>query len=221
MSFVIDPVKRKPRLLTVSESCRYHPRITISGGWIRDWGFDIGDRVFLLKVTAGEILIRIGTTIDDSDITKYCHQTRGLSKFQIRDSPYYRLSPSSNNFPEIVITGAWLSLWGFTIGDRVSLTWLEKDHILMKVVAPSSEWQEVLQKKKLERQVAFATAMLERHRTAHPSLYGGAPKPIQKRVLAFSRAKQAQSSLFDELIPSTPAGGAGDAARSANAPVSG
>lgn len=77
MSFTNHTQQTKPRLLTVTESCWCHPRITISGDWLLDWGF--------------------------------------------------------------------------AIGDRISLTWTEVGHMLMKIVMPRSEWREILQKKKLER----------------------------------------------------------------------
>ena len=136
MSFATDPAKRKPRLLTVSESCRYYPRITISGSWMCDWGFSIKDRVFLLKIANGETLIRIGSRLEQSDITKYCRQQRALIDFPIRDAPSYYLGDSRDHFPEIIITGAWLRDWGFATGDRISLTWTEEGHMSTGVLGP-------------------------------------------------------------------------------------
>src|SRR5579872_7388630 len=106
MSFTHHNEKPKPRLLTVTRSCRSYPRITLSGAWLRDWGFAILDRVYLMRIASGIALIRIGTPFDESDISKYHPQPDASSKLQIRDSPSYCLSPSLRNCPEIVITGA-------------------------------------------------------------------------------------------------------------------
>ena len=195
MSFADHTVKTKPRLLTVTESCRYYPRITISGAWLRDWGFSVGDRVFLMHIAAGETLIRVGTRFDDSDIAKYCHQTCVLTQRLIRDSESYCLSRSQRDCPEIIITGAWLRDWGFAIGDRISLTLTEEDHVLMKIAMPRSEWREILRKQKLEKQAAIANAMLQRHKAIHPNLYPDeAPRPTRKRAAAAKPAKPVQPS---------------------------
>jgi len=220
MSFTNYTPKTQPRLLTVTESCRYHPRIIISGTWLRDWGFAIGDRVFLMRIVAGETLIRIGTRFDDSDIAKYRHYTAPSSKLMVRDPESYCLSRSHRNYPEIVITGAWLRDWGFAIGDRISLTLTEEDHIVMKIAIPRSQWCEILKKQRLEKRAESVIAMLEHHKAAHPELYPeDAPKPKQKRVRPFKPAKPIHSSLFDQLIPAGHEFSADGAARSANAPV--
>jgi len=222
MSFTNHTTNTKPRLLTVSESCRYHPRITISGAWLRDWGFAIGDRVFLMSITPGVTLLRIGTRIDESDIAKYCPQRGASSKLQIRESPSYFLSTSIRDCPEIVITGAWLRDWGFAIGDRISLTRTEEDHILLKIIMPRLEWCEVLRKRKLMRDAVFATNMLERHKAAHPALYPeDAPALKRNRVVSSKTAKPSQPSLFDQIMAATHEYNAAVAARPANTPFPG
>lgn len=214
MSFAIDPAKRKPRLLTVTESCRYFPRITISGSWMRDWGFSVMDRVSLLKVADGETLIRIGTRLEQSDVSKYCRQQGALADFPIRDAPSYSLNNSRDQFPQIIITGAWLRDWGFTTGDRISLTWMEEGHMLMKMVMPRWEWRKILQKRKLEHNAKIALAALRSHKSVHPDLYPAVLQPIEKRKRK-TPEKRSRPSLFDEILP-TSAYGAAAAARSAN-----
>jgi hypothetical protein len=220
MSFAIDPAKRKPRLLTVTESCRYYPRITISGSWMRDWGFSIMDQVFLLKVADGEALIRVGTRLDQYDVSKYCRQQRALTDFLSRDASSYYLGTSRDGFPEIVITGAWLRDWGFATGDRISLTWMEEDHMLMKIAMPRREWLKIQQKRRLERNAEIALVALRSHQSAYPDLYTTELQPLKKRKRK-TPEKHTHPGLFDEIIPPTPAYDTGDAARSANAPVPG
>ena len=217
MSFAIDPAKRKPRLLTVTESCRYYPRITISGSWMRDWGFSVMDRVFLLKVFNGEALIRIGTPLEQSDVSKYCRQQGALADFPIRDAPSYYLSNSRDQFPEIIITGAWLRDWGFTTGDRISLTWMEEGHMLMKMVMPRWEWRKILQKRKLEHNAKIALAALRSHQSVHPDLYDAVLQSVENRKQK-TPEKSSRQRLFDEVIPPRPAYCTSAAARSANTP---
>lgn len=218
MSFAIDPAKRKPRLLTVTESRRYYPRITISGSWMRKWGFSIMDRVFLLKVAESEALIRIGTPLNQSDVSKYCRQQRALADFPIRDTPSYYLGNSRDRFPQIVLTGAWLRTWGFSTGARISLTWTEEGHMLMKMVMSRSEWRQIQQKRKLERNAKIALAALHSHQSVHPDLYPTLPHPVKNRGRKTSKILSLPS-LFDGIIPPRPTYDTGVAARSANAPA--
>jgi len=216
MSFTNDTPKTKPRLLTVTESCRCYPRITISGAWLRDWGFAVGDSVILVHTRPSEMLIKIGLWINHLDLLKYCPKNASRNP-EIRQGASYSLSRSQRDYPEIVITGAWLRDWGFAIGDRISLTLTDANHIILKLAMPRIQWWEILRKQRLERQAAIATKMLTRHKATHPDLYPEeTPVRIQKQVRAFKPAKPAQLTPLEQ--PSAPMyePGAAVAARSAN-----
>lgn len=219
MSFTNHTVPPKPRLLTVTESCRCYPRITLSGAWLRDWGFAIGDSVVLVHTGPSEMLIQIGLWLNHKDALKY-RPKNGSRNPEIRHGSSYSLSPSRYEFPQIVITGAWLRDWGFAIGDRISLTLTEANHIIMKLAMPRIQWWEILKKQRLERQATTANAMLAHHQAAHPELYPGeAPTPERKRIRAFKPAKPNQPSLLEQLTEPNLEPRAAAAARSANAAV--
>ena len=219
MSFTTHSTPPKPRLLTVTESCRWYPRITITGAWLREWGFAIGDSVILMHTGPAEILIKIGLDLDHVDLLR-CRPKNASRNPEIRQGASYSLSPSRRGCPQIVIAGAWLRNWGFAIGDRVSLTLTSANHIIMKLAMPRAQWREILQKQRLEKRAASAAAVLARHKAIHPDLYPDeAPKPARKRVHAFRPAKPTQPSLLDQLSAPLRDTGAAVAARSANAPV--
>ncbi|HEY4208038.1 MAG TPA: hypothetical protein VGM31_14540 [Puia sp.] len=210
--------KIKPRLLTVTESCRYYPRITISGAWLRDWGLSVGDRVFLLGVSAAEILIKVGNKIDESDISQYRKQAAATSTPEIGDTVSCYISRSSTRYcPEFILTGAWLGTWGFRKGDRISLTKVEDDHIIIKVIMPASEWRQIQLKRKLEREVEIATAALDRHKANHLSLYESTPEPMRKRITTRNYAKP---SPLQQILVATREYNTDAAARSAKTRIS-
>jgi hypothetical protein len=219
MSFADHTVKTKPRLLTVSESCRNYPRITVSGGWMFDWGFSIDDPVALLSITPGIALIRIGGGSHWPDVSQYC-QPGVAPKMLVREPPSYRLSPSLHDCPQIIITGAWLWNWGFNIDDRISLTKTGDRYILMEVIMPGSEWRQVLRKRKLEREAKFAAAMLKIHKALYPAAYQEqAPMTVRRQAPAVMPAAQAPPLHFEQVMEAVHKSNAGIAVRLSNEPV--
>lgn len=47
------------------------------------------------------------------------------------------VSESTNYFPKITLTGAWLQDWGFHKGDKIIVTQTGEGEIILKVTTPS------------------------------------------------------------------------------------
>jgi hypothetical protein len=46
------------RTLTVCPSVRDHSKITLTGAWLEQWGYTVGDRIAVTKTDSGDILIK-------------------------------------------------------------------------------------------------------------------------------------------------------------------
>jgi|SRR5580692_9529005 hypothetical protein len=60
-TFNLSAMEKKPRSLTVSESATYHPRIILTGAWLKDWGFAKGDQLLVSQTSTRDILIKVAT----------------------------------------------------------------------------------------------------------------------------------------------------------------
>lgn len=56
------------------------------------------------------------------------------------------VSESADYHPRIILKGAWLRKWGFTKGDRVTVTRTDAGEILIKFTAPGSVWSAMKRK---------------------------------------------------------------------------
>ncbi len=171
MSVAKNPTKTKPAILTIDASLSNYPRITLSGAWLRYWGFNIGDRISLVSLGPGSILVRKGTWPD------WQQPTRSNEPQHIYPAdPYdqkrrsYRLAPSLHDTPEIVLAGAWLREWGFAAGDRIHLTWQWENNFGIEVIqrntpTPAPTQSETPQKQKPSAYELLMTATREYYAT--------------------------------------------------------
>jgi Toxin SymE, type I toxin-antitoxin system len=54
-------MKKEARLLTVSAAPTDHPRLILTGAWVAQFGFAIGDKVSVTPVEPGTIIIKTET----------------------------------------------------------------------------------------------------------------------------------------------------------------
>lgn len=57
-------METKPRSLTVAESVHGHPKITLTGAWLAQFGFAIGDQVSVTSIEPGTLLVKVETPAD-------------------------------------------------------------------------------------------------------------------------------------------------------------
>jgi hypothetical protein len=88
-----------------------------------------------------------------------------------KNSRLLTVSESAKGDPKILLTGVWLNDWGFTIGDRISVTKTDNNEIHIKLHTPSLQWTEIRRKKLLQNQLTVAESELNYHRSTHPDLY--------------------------------------------------
>jgi hypothetical protein len=207
MSFANDTTKTKPRILTVAYSCRNHPRITLSGAWLLDWGFNIGDRISLLFVEPGNILVRTGSWPDWPAVThdQLNEPAAAFPSPVIKgdDLRSYALYPSRRGAPEIKLTGAWLRKWGFAIDDRIQLTWKREHYFHIQVVMPAKQWREVKRKKEFEVTAMLAMGALAWHSADHPDLYVLNQKVPVENASPLKAAKRGKPSLYEQTMTAT------------------
>jgi hypothetical protein len=168
-------VKPIPRTLTVCPSCRGLPRIVLSGEWVRQWGFDIGDAFLANYAGPGALLLKIhdteeGRIFPASNLPGTPHPVSKTDAIKLRLHPTQVRTPDGR-LPKVTITGAWLHDWKIRLGDRVSVTRTGEGNILIQVQTPAAQLREIKVKKGLQDEVAHALAMLDSHKGAHPELY--------------------------------------------------
>ena len=88
-----------------------------------------------------------------------------------KNSRLLTVSESAKGDPKILLTGVWVSDWGFTIGDRISVTKTKSREIVIKLDTPSSKWMAMKRKKQLENQLSAAENEIDYHRSKYPNLY--------------------------------------------------
>jgi hypothetical protein len=71
------------------------------------------------------------------------------------------VSESINYHPKLILTGAWLHHFGFTIGDVVSVTCQEPGILVVKMEMPAIEALHAKREKQLKLQVTTAETELE------------------------------------------------------------
>jgi hypothetical protein len=89
------------------------------------------------------------------------------------------VSEAANGYPRILLNGAWLDDWGFTIGDRVAVTKTDTNEIVIKLDTPALKWMEMRRKRELQNQLIAAEDELNYHRSKHPTLYDQPADPGQ------------------------------------------
>jgi hypothetical protein len=180
MSFDLPPINQKPRTLTVCPSCRSLPRIVLSGYWLHQWGYKIGDRFLAFYAGIGAFLLKIrtedeGENFPASSLPQSTQSVSPLNAIKYRVHPTQVRTPDGR-LPKITITGAWLHMWGIKLGDKVSVTKMDDNTMRIEVAMSAALSKEIKSKKKLQGDAAFAFDALERHRANHPDLYREAPK---------------------------------------------
>ena len=191
MSFNNHKPGNTAHLLTVSESVRRLPRIVLSGKWVRNWGFIIGDHLSATYVEPGTFALKPEPALESPCPSENCLQ-------EIQEPPYsvglygYKshpvtVRPSERCCPQITITGAWLCDWGIAIGDRVSVTRTAEVEIHIQVTISARQRHALNRKVQLEEQLRVAMAELESHKAANPELYG---QPLNPAALPGTSAPQ-------------------------------
>jgi len=187
MSFDHPAVKPEPRTLTVCPSCRAVPRIVLSGEWVRQWGFEIGDALLAIYAGPGAILLKIQDTEDGrsfpaSNLPGTPHPVSKAEAITLRMHPTQVRTPDGR-LPKITIIGAWLHDWKIHLGDRVSVTRTDNGDMRIQVLPATPKVREIKMKKRLQTEVADALAMLDSHKAAHPELYPDLPENLKTAYL--------------------------------------
>src|SRR6185312_1539197 len=152
MSIDHPPMKPETRTLTVCPSCRGLPRIVLSGYWLYQWGFKIGDRLMAYHAGTGSLLLKTRTDEEGGNFpASMLPQTpRPVSP---SDAIKYRLHPTQvrtpdGRLPKITITGAWLHDWNVKVGNKVSVSKPDDGHILIRVAIFAAQLNEIQSEKK-------------------------------------------------------------------------
>jgi hypothetical protein len=74
------------------------------------------------------------------------------------------VSAASTEHPRLILTGAWLKQFGFTIGDKVSVTATDPGTIIIKIETPAAVVAHLKKEAQLEQQLQAAEASLHYHR---------------------------------------------------------
>jgi Toxin SymE, type I toxin-antitoxin system len=75
------------------------------------------------------------------------------------------VSSAPTDHPRLILTGAWLTQFGFSIGDKVSVTGTEPGTITIKIETPAAIMHHLKQEIRLEQQLQAAEASLQYHRS--------------------------------------------------------
>jgi hypothetical protein len=73
------------------------------------------------------------------------------------------VSAAPTDHPRLILTGAWLKQFGFTIGDKVSVTTTDPGTIIIKIESPAV-MDHLKKEMQLEQQLQAAEASLHYHR---------------------------------------------------------
>jgi hypothetical protein len=73
------------------------------------------------------------------------------------------ITESADHRPRIILNGNWLRNWGFSKGDKVSVTKTGPGEILIKFTAPGTIWSAIRQKYR-HRYEEAPTPKISRHR---------------------------------------------------------
>ena len=203
MSFDVHSTKPIPRTLTVCPSCRGLPRIVLSGEWVRQWGFEIGDALLANYAGPGALLLKIydtenGRSFPSSSLPGTPHPISKTDAIKLRLHPTQVRTPDGR-LPKITITGAWLHDWNICLGDRVSVTSTDGGNMLIQVRAPAAQVRETKVKNRLQDEVAHAVAMLDSHKAAHPELYPDLPEAVRTAYLRKNLIASLKETKHDVL----------------------
>jgi hypothetical protein len=75
------------------------------------------------------------------------------------------VSSAPTDHPRLILTGAWLTQFGFTVGDKVSVTPGEPGTIVIKIETPAAVITHLKKELQLEQQLQAAEANLHYHRS--------------------------------------------------------
>jgi Toxin SymE, type I toxin-antitoxin system len=75
------------------------------------------------------------------------------------------ISSAPTGHPRLNLAGAWMDQFGFTIGDKVSVTPIEPGTIIIKTETPAAVMQHLKTEIQLEQQLQAAEAELHYHRS--------------------------------------------------------
>jgi hypothetical protein len=75
------------------------------------------------------------------------------------------VSSAPTDHPRLILTGAWLTQFGFTIGDKVSVTSTDPGTIIVKIEIPAAVMNHLKKEMQLEQQLQAAEASLQYHRS--------------------------------------------------------
>ena len=74
-------------------------------------------------------------------------------------------SAASTEHPRLILTGAWLTQFGFAIGDKVSVTASDPGTIVIRIETPAAVMAHLKKERQLEQQLQAAEASLHYHRS--------------------------------------------------------
>jgi hypothetical protein len=75
------------------------------------------------------------------------------------------VSAAPTDHPRLILTGAWLSQFGLTIGDKISVTCTQPGNLIIKIETPAAVVQYRKKEIQLEQQIQAAEASLQYHRS--------------------------------------------------------
>ena len=75
------------------------------------------------------------------------------------------VSAAPTDHPRLILTGAWLAQFGFSIGDKVSVTSTDPGTIIIKIETPAAVIAHLKKEVQLEQQLQAAEASLQYHRS--------------------------------------------------------
>jgi Toxin SymE, type I toxin-antitoxin system len=78
------------------------------------------------------------------------------------------VSTAPTEHPRLILSGAWLTQFGFTIGDKVSVTSTDPGAITIKIETPAAVMNYLKKEIQLEQQLQAAEASLQYHRSKLP-----------------------------------------------------
>jgi hypothetical protein len=73
------------------------------------------------------------------------------------------VSSAPTDHPRLILTGAWLTKFGFAIGDKVSVTAANPGSIIIKMETPAAVVRHLKKEIQLEQQLQAAEASLQYH----------------------------------------------------------
>jgi hypothetical protein len=78
------------------------------------------------------------------------------------------VSAGPTDYPRLILTGAWLTQFGFTIGDKVSVTTTDPGTITIRIETAAAVMHYLKKELRLEQQLQAAEASLQYHRSKTP-----------------------------------------------------